>query len=339
MFCHKTLRNACSVGWSKICLNVLNRNNMYTILISTASSLLLLSSWCHGSGHQHCIIMHRALSLCCGTSHTHVTHPVVVAAWWQWPHHWHHVVMALATHVSMSSFSLSLCNGGQPCMSCCWCHVVVTVWWWPHHGCHCHHHCCGCMVNVNDVSSCCCCWCMATSFSPSPSSWLHGGSGHISRCHCHCCVVAMSLLENCTGKPTGTQSLTHTQAMVDPYPWVFHIIVDHFSNNKSQAMTIYPSIPSNPSANSTSVGSELPSMGPTSSKRDTLHTSSLLTSPKWLQLPRQRRAWVVCTERQLQLCDKRTQPWLNRHLTLTEVATRKNKLIWKTILCRCTWVS
>ena len=127
MFCHKTLRNACSVGWSKICLNVLNRNNMYTILISTASSLLLLSSWCHGSGHQHCIIMHRALSLCCGTSHTHVTHPVVVAAWWQWPHHWHHVVMALATHVSMSSFSLSLCNGGQPCMSCCRCHVVVVL--------------------------------------------------------------------------------------------------------------------------------------------------------------------------------------------------------------------
>ena len=110
--CYKWVRGYAPVagiplGWSEICLNVLNTNNMYTILVSTVSRCC----------HRVCVI----------------TIVVVVRTLWQWPsalcrrascvvHRCR--VMALATHVLLSS---SL-HGGSG-------HVVIVIalaaWWWP----------------------------------------------------------------------------------------------------------------------------------------------------------------------------------------------------------------
>jgi len=91
------------LGWSEICLNVLNTNNMYTILISTALHCC----------HHVCII---------------TVIVVVVGTLWQWPSASHRChVVALAMHIPLS---LLLCGGSGHLVV-----VAVTAWWWPcHHG-------------------------------------------------------------------------------------------------------------------------------------------------------------------------------------------------------------
>jgi hypothetical protein len=61
----------------------------------------------------------------------------------------------------------------------------------------------------------------------------------------------------------------------------------------------------------------------------TTKMSLFLTSPSWLQLPKHISVQIDCDDRQLQMCDRRSLPWLKTHSISVEVAMSKYNVVVK----------